>query len=165
LASGYGLTPEPAGRGDAKTGFICHVLFTAFFILLPNTDGNALQIAKHVLLAANPEAQNTEELDQRLITLLAILVLNVVCLLHYFSRNSGLLLNLLFAAYKIVIAVLIIAGGISYANSTEPPNDWNDQPVDNKDALAALIYIVYSYQGWENANYVRVVSSVQLLGL
>jgi amino acid transporter len=110
-----------------------------------------------VLLAANPTVQNTEELDVRLISLLAILVITVVCFLHYFSRNSGLLLNLLFALYKIVlILVFIIAGGIAYGNSKDRYNDWDDQPVDNKDALAALIYIVYSYQGWENANYVCV---------
>jgi len=108
-----------------------------------------------VLLAANPAVENTEDLDRRLITLIAILVLSVVCLLHYFSRNSGLLLNLVFAVYKILlVVVLIIAGGISYHNSTNRPNDWNDQPVAKRDALAALIYIVYSYQGWENANYV-----------
>jgi amino acid transporter len=131
------------------------VLFAAFFILLPNTGGNSLQFAKHVLLVASPDIQNTEELDRPLITLIAILVLSVVCLLHYFSRNSGLLLNLLFAAYKILlVVVLIIAGGISYHNSTSRPDDWDDQPVASRDALAALIYIVYSYQGWENANYV-----------
>jgi amino acid transporter len=109
-----------------------------------------------VLLAANPTVQKTEDLDRQLITLLAILVLTVVCFLHYFSRNSGLLLNLLFSAYKIcLIVVFIIAGGVAYGTSTDRPNDWNDQPVGKKDALAALIYIIYSYQGWENANYVR----------
>lgn len=101
--------------------------------------------------------EKTEDLDKRLITLLAILVLSIVCFIHYFSRNAGLFLNIVFAGYKILLIVtFIIAGGVAYRNlgTTDRPDDWNDQKVPNKDGLAALIYIIYSYQGWENANYV-----------
>lgn len=131
------------------------VLYSAFFVLLSNTVGNCLQFAKHVLLAADPSITNTEDLDRRLVTFIAIVVLTAVCLLHYFSRNSGLLLNILFALYKVfLIIVFIIRGSISSESAPNGRNDWGNQSVPNQDPLAALIYVIYSYQGWENANYV-----------
>jgi amino acid transporter len=75
--------------------------------------------------------------------------------LHYFSRKSGLLLNLLFALYKIVLViVLIICGCIASKKPDNGWSDWGPQPIESKNVLAAMIYIIYSYQGWENANYV-----------
>ncbi|KFY10415.1 hypothetical protein V491_07659 [Pseudogymnoascus sp. VKM F-3775] len=131
------------------------ILYSALFVLAANTNGNALQFAKHVLLAANPSITNSDELDGRLVTFLAIAVLTCVCLLHYFSRNSGLLLNLFFALYKtILIIVFIICGFISSSHEPNGKDGWNNEPVAKRDSLAALIYVIYSYQGWENANYV-----------
>ena len=131
------------------------VLFSAFFIIGSNTDGNSLQFAKNTLLAANPEVTNTTELDKRLVTLIAIIVLTIISFVHYFSRNSGLFLNLSFAGFKIILViVLTIAGGIASGQPVNGKSDWGNQPIPKKDVLAALIYIMYSYQGWENANYV-----------
>lgn len=131
------------------------ILYSAIFVLVANTNGNALQFAKHILLAANPDITSTNDLDRRLVTFLAISVLTGVCLLHYFSRNSGLLLNLVFALYKIIlIIVFIFAGCLSSRQEPNGRGDWNNQDVTKRDALAAMIYVIYSYQGWENANYV-----------
>lgn len=163
------------------------VLFATFFLFVPNTDGNALQFAKHVLLAAEPSITRTEELDKRLITLIAITILATVCLLHCmffcksspkteeerprsdpiatgdvsglllnyladaftdFSRNSGLLLNLVFAAYKIVLlTVFIIAACVFSSGPNNGRSDWDDPHNTNRQPIAALVYIVYSYQG------------------
>jgi amino acid transporter len=131
------------------------VLFSAFFIFVPNTDGNSLQFAKNILLAANPTVTETTELDKRLISYIAISILTVVSFIHYFSRNSGMLLNLVFAVYKVVLViVLIICGFIASKKPDNGRSDWGQQPVASKDVLGAMIYIIYSYQGWENANYV-----------
>jgi amino acid transporter len=131
------------------------VLFSAFFIFIPNTDGNSLQFARHILLASNPTVTETTELDKRLISYVAVSILTVVSFIHYFSRNSGLLLNLVFAIYKVaLVVVLIICGCIASKKSDNGWSDWGEQPVASKDVLAAMIYIIYSYQGWENANYV-----------
>jgi len=54
------------------------ILFSSFFVLMPNSDGNALQFAKHVLLTYTPDAKSTEELNKPLITLLGVLVLTFV---------------------------------------------------------------------------------------
>jgi len=145
-----------------RPDLLATILYSAFFVLTATTDGNCIEFAKHVLLAANPLAQTTAELDSRLITLFAILVLTFICFLHYFSRNSGLFLNLVFALYKIIfVAILIVAGGLAYKKSGHNLHDWDDQAVENRDALAAFIFIVYSYQGWEGANYVSAVEDFQ----
>ena len=131
------------------------MIFSVFFLLVPNTDGNSIQFAKTVLLAANPAVAKTEDLDKRLISLIAIVVLTVVCLIHYFSRNSGLVLNLSFAMYKIgLVSAVIIAGFIASHQPENGLSDWGNQEQD-RNIPAALIYVIYSYQGWENANYVR----------
>lgn len=131
------------------------VLFSIFFISISNSGGNSIQFAKHILLTANPEVVTTTELDKRLISYIAISVLTLVCFIHYFSRNSGLLLNLGFAVYKIfLVIVFIIFGCIASSRPDNGKSDWGDQPIKSKNVLAAMIYIMYSYQGWENANYV-----------
>jgi amino acid transporter len=133
------------------------LLFSAFFIFCPNSDGNSIEFAKHVLLSYTPEAKSTKDLNKSMITLLAILVLTFVCLIHYFSRNSGLFLNKIFAIYKICFVSSLIIAGFNSARLHPGPalKDWNNSGADPKASLTALIYVLYSYQGWENANYVR----------
>jgi amino acid transporter len=131
------------------------VLFSTFFITTLNTNGNSIQFALNVLLTANPEATDPTQLDKRLVTYVAITILTVVCFIHYFSRNSGLLLNLMFAVYKVIlVTIFIICGCIASSKPSNGKSDWGDQPIESKDVLAAMIFITYSYQGWENANYV-----------
>jgi amino acid transporter len=137
------------------------ILFSMFFITVPNTDGNSLQFAKHVLLTALPDVTDTTQLDKRLISLVAICVLTFVSFIHYFSRNSGLLLNLVFAIYKIILVfIFVVCGCIASGQSDNGKSDWGDQPIQSKNALAAMIYIIYSYQGWENANYVCQMATI-----
>ena len=142
------------------------ILFSIFFITVPNTDGNSLQFAKHVLLTAQPDVTDTTQLDKRLISLVAICVLTFACFIHYFSRNSGLLLNLVFALYKVVLVfIFVVCGCIASGQPGNGKSDWGNQPIQGKNALAAMIYIIYSYQGWENANYVCTIVMGYLLSL
>lgn len=130
------------------------ILFSAFFLFVPNTDGNCIQFAKHVLLAAMPNVTDTTELDKRLISFVAICILTIACFVHYFSRNSGLLLNLLFAGYKtVLVIVFIIAGGVA-SSRIGAKTDWGNHGATSQNIIGALVYVIYSYQGWENANYV-----------
>jgi amino acid transporter len=135
------------------------ILYSFFFLFTPNTAGNLIQFAKLILLSANPETTDTKDLDRGLISFIAIVALTGVCFLHYFSRNSGLFLNMFFVVFKIVLlCVTIICGGIA---STQPENGkstWGQQK-ESSDVLGALVYVIYSYQGWENANYVCATTS------
>lgn len=139
-----------------KPELLATLIFSAFFVVCPNTDGNSLQFAKHVLLTYNPKAKSTEDLSKSMITLIATLVLTLVCLIHYFSRNSGLLLNKIFSIYKICFVFAFVIAGFHSANKYPGPGlkDWGERRADPKGSLTALVYVLYSYQGWENANYV-----------
>lgn len=133
------------------------ILFSGFFILLGNTSGNAIVFAKHILLAAKPDTNNAAELDPRLINLIAVGILSIICLLHYFSRRLGLFLNKAFALFKVFfLAAVFIAGVMARHKNDSGIADFGtkQEGANGKDSLAAFIYIIYSYQGWENANYV-----------
>lgn len=116
-----------------------------------------MQFAKHVLLSANPEVAKTVELDSRLVRFIAIVCVSVVCLLHYSSSKAGLFLNKLLAWYKVILLVVVFSAGITYAHKNG--SKWHDDTIPPRgsslDAMGAMVSVFYTYQGWENANYVR----------
>lgn len=132
------------------------VLYSGFFITLGNTAGNSVAFAKYVLAAATG-VEKTSQFDKRLVNLIAVAILSVICLLHYFSSKMGLFLNRFLACYKVgLLSTVFIAGAAARHQHGSGLSDWHDtkSPRSGFDTLSALIYIFYSYQGWENANYV-----------
>lgn len=130
------------------------ILFSGFFLLLANSYGNSIQFAKHVLVSALPELEDSKELDPRLVRYIAISVVTLVCLIHWFSSRAGLFLNKLVAWYKTILLVVVFIAGMVY--SGKHGSKWQD-PVEKgsaSDGMAGMVLIFYSYQGWENANYV-----------
>ena len=133
------------------------ILFSGFFLCLGNTAGNSIAFAKHVLAASSPDIHKATEFDHRLISLIAVGILSIVCLLHYFSSAFGLFLNRLLAYYKIgLLFTVFVAGTIARNDPNSGLHDWSqvEKNHSSSDTLSAMIYILYSYQGWENANYV-----------
>ena len=133
------------------------VLFSGFFICLGNSTANAIAFAKLSLAASDPDATKTTSFDKRLVSLIAVSIVTVVCLLHYFSQRTGLLLNRLLAFYKAALLLTVfIAGALSRNKPNSGTQDWglNQPGYKAFDGLSAIIYVLYSYQGWENANYV-----------
>ncbi|OKL57878.1 hypothetical protein UA08_06716 [Talaromyces atroroseus] len=137
------------------------ILYSSFFLVTPNTAGNAIQFAKLILLAANADFEDTQRLDQRLISFIAIVGLTGVCFIHYFSRNSGLFLNIFFVVFKIALLIVtIICGGIASTRVDKSKGSWSwGSQGGPSNVLAALVYVIYSYQGWENANYVCITAA------
>jgi amino acid transporter len=133
------------------------VLYSAFFICFGNTAGNSVEFAKHILAASSPQIHQTVEFDRRLVAFIAVAVLTVICLLHYFSSGAGLFLNKILAYYKTGLLFAVFVAGVMARNDPDSgKNDWSksDSPHSSFSTLSAMIYILYSYQGWENANYV-----------
>jgi amino acid transporter len=125
--------------------------------MLNNTYGNSVTFAKHVMLAANPSTSISTELDSRMIRFIAIVVLTVVCLLHYFSSRFGLFMNKVLAIFKLLLLVTVIIAGVNAAK--EPGSGLKDfeesyGKKNSADGLAAMVLILYAYSGYENANYV-----------
>lgn len=123
------------------------ILFSGFFLLLANSYGNSIQFAKHVLIAAMPGLDDSKELDPRLVRYLAISVVTLVCLIHWFSGRAGLFLNKLVAWYKTILLIVVFVAGMVY--SGKHGSQWHD-PVDRgsaTDGMAGMVLIFYSYQG------------------
>lgn len=67
-------------------------------------------------------------------------------------------MNSAFASFKICLLLSVfIAGAIARNKNGSGLPDLNTkhEGANGADSLAAFIYILYSYQGWENANYVN----------
>lgn len=142
-------------------GIYFTIAFAGFFIAIANTTGNAIAFANFVMLAATAKDDPRGELDVRIVHMIAIVIVAVVCLIHAIFPSLGLFLNKLLALYKLLLMILIVlVAGIVYG-SKHPKgsgkNDFGDsnttQPGTSN--FTAIIYVLYSYTGWENANYVR----------
>ncbi|KAF1839684.1 hypothetical protein BDW02DRAFT_463319, partial [Decorospora gaudefroyi] len=129
------------------------IVFSGFFLMLANSYGNSVQFAKHILISTLPHPEDSHELDPRLIRYIAISVVTFICLIHWFSSRAGLFLNKLVAWYKIFLLLAMFIAGMVYTKKNG--SQWQDTGDRGaSDGMAGMVLIFYSYQGWENANYV-----------
>ena len=97
------------------------------------------------------------EISDGLVRYTAVVVQTVVCLLLYFVRRLCFVFNSTFALYKIILLIFIFVVGM--INSRGPDSgfrDFNEKYAGYKsvDALNAMLAVLYSYEGWDGANYV-----------
>ena len=97
------------------------------------------------------------ELSDGLVRYTAVVVQSVVCLLLYFARRLCFVFNSTFALYKIVLLLFIFITGM--VNSRGPDSGLRDfsekhSGYTSKNALNAILAVIYSYEGWDGANYV-----------
>lgn len=117
---------------------------------------NALAFARFIMVATIKDYHEGYEFDSKVIKLIAIDIITLVCLLYYFSTRFGILLNKVFALYKLCLLVaVIVAGGWAVSQQNIGLNREAQQPSsDPVSQLSAFVLVLYSYTGWENANYV-----------
>jgi amino acid transporter len=127
--------------------------FATFFITIANTSGNAIAFARFVMIAALPTETKLEALNSKVVKLVAINIVSVVCLLHYFSHNLGRFLNKLLAIYKFCLLMAVIIAGFCASRVKNGEFDRNVAQ-NTKNQLGGLVLVLYSFTGWENANYV-----------
>ncbi|KAJ4330121.1 hypothetical protein N0V87_010285 [Didymella glomerata] len=130
------------------------ILFSGYFLMLANSYGNSIQFAKHVLIAALPDLKDGTELDTRLVRYIAISVITLVCLIHWHSPNAGLFLNKLVAWYKIALLLAVFVAGMVWSGRNDSQWGSSNDGSSTIDGMTGMVLIFYSYQGWENANYV-----------
>lgn len=132
------------------------ILFSGFFICFGTSTSNSIAFARYVILAAQPHVQNLGDLDGRLVAYIAITINLVTCLLLYFSDGLALALNRLNAVYKIgLLLAVFIAGAVASKQQDSGTHDFETtHSSDSTRSLSAVVYILFAYQGWENANYV-----------
>jgi amino acid transporter len=109
------------------------------------------------MLAASPDIANSTELNPQITRLIAVVALSIACFLHFVSGKFGLFMNKLLALFKTILLVTVFIAGYKAADQPNSGKaEWNEVhgPRKSIDVLAAMVLIAYSYQGWENANYV-----------
>ncbi|GAB1320104.1 hypothetical protein MFIFM68171_10314 [Madurella fahalii] len=104
---------------------------------------------------------------------IAIAAITVVCLIHAFAPRWGIWLSNGFGAFKLILLSLVVCTGfaaLSGRMATPRPDPSNfssfhgpamDTPAGEENSpgtaanyALALLQVLYSYSGWENANYV-----------
>ncbi|XHF98274.1 hypothetical protein AWENTII_001834 [Aspergillus wentii] len=130
--------------------------FAWFFILFATTTNNAITFATFI----NPDkADNPDEWFTKFV---ACVIVIAIAILHYRLVNIGILSNNLLAAYKVIfLGVLTIAGFVATCRDgargrLEGLKDYahTNGKVSETSIILAILQVLYSYHGWENANYV-----------
>ncbi|MCJ1265183.1 hypothetical protein MMC22_005058 [Lobaria immixta] len=139
-----------------KPSLLFYTVYAFLYILLNSSATNCMQFANQVYISAT----DRDNPDQRLLRLIAVVILTIVCLLHYFSARIGRDLNIILAASKVLtLGILFVAGAI-IANEKKLFNEEYPKtpPISNSpsssSAAAGFLLILYSFQGWQNATFV-----------
>lgn len=107
--------------------------------------------------------------DYRLQQFVALVCITFICLIHLFSRRMGIYVNNTLALYKVALLVFVVVTGFVCLGGGGGKHLKEDDPYGIKnlehsfrgsersphDYASAMLHVLYSYQGWENANYVR----------
>jgi amino acid transporter len=118
-----------------------------------------------MLLAIDPTNPTP---DDRLLKFLSFVTISFICLIHVFSRKMGLVLNNCLAIYKIALLTFVVLAGFvalagTRAKGADRSSEYGIKNLDNAFSgpnggpygyATAILGVLFSYQGWENANYV-----------
>ncbi|KAI9709140.1 MAG: hypothetical protein M1820_003587 [Bogoriella megaspora] len=131
------------------------VVFSVYWIVFAGTVTLSNGIAQNILALANPQAPSTSQPGLHKFT--AIVIQTVSCLLLYFARRLVFVFNTAFAVYKIILLLVIFIAGVVASRGANFGLDDFDTEYPNYsgvNTLTAMIYIIISYEGWQNAIFV-----------
>jgi amino acid transporter len=94
--------------------------------------------------------------DSRVVKLVAVCAISAVCVVLFSLPRFGMFLNKMLAIFKVVLLLAVFSKGMEFANRTDNAfsNDSHSGTSSFIDNMSAFVYVIYSYTGWENANYV-----------
>jgi amino acid transporter len=144
-------TMSQAGRNPLGLD-CCSMSYTPFILsFLQNTATKSMQVANQILTCAAGRTSNYSP-DPRSLRFIAIVALSYFCLLHYFSGRAGRDLMQILAIIKIGFMEVLFSAGCARAKDHYTP-DWTQDPNPSPSSSAqALLYIKFSFYGWENAS-------------
>jgi amino acid transporter len=142
-----------------RYGLFSYVFYAAFFVPFGNSGIISLQFGKQLLSTCIE--QNGAALDESVVRFIAVTIVSMACLLSYFSSRVGRSLNQLFAMVKILLLVSVIGLGVyTLETSQSPQKRATEDRKSYQNVPAALLLVLYSFQGWENATYVSFVDKL-----
>ncbi|KAL2820553.1 amino acid permease-domain-containing protein [Aspergillus cavernicola] len=128
--------------------------FAWAFIAFATSTTNSITFAHYI----NPN--KAEDPDVWFTKFFACVIVVAVSALHYRFVNIGIAANNLLAVFKVSFLAILIVGGIveSFRQGGSLPG-LGDYPTQHGTSSVtnyalAILQVLYSYQGWENANYV-----------
>lgn len=114
-----------------------------------------MQFARQVIMAST---SSTIISDQKVMRLIAVVITTVICLLLYFSTATGRRINRYLAWLKIGLMITVFVAGAVKAgrNKTSVMNEDMSRTFDltQSNSATALLNVLFSFQGWENATLV-----------
>lgn len=144
--------------------YLATCVLASQMILLGFSSGNALAFGRYVLLAASGGEGSTDGWPARAI---GIACVTFAVMLHACLPRWGLRLVSVLGAFKVVVLLVIVFAGfaaLAGRRLVPDPHNFDDAFVIARGDgyggggayaySSALLNVVYSYKGWENANYV-----------
>ncbi|CAI6334676.1 unnamed protein product [Periconia digitata] len=149
-------------RAYKKPKYLATCVLAAQMLLLGFSSGNSLAFGRYVLFASG-----SEEPDGWQARGIAVACVTFAVVLHSTLPKWGVRLFNVLGVFKVIILLLIVFAGFAALDGrlkVPPPNNFDNafrlevgDGYGGGGAYAyctALLRIVYSYKGWENANYV-----------
>ncbi|KAK4212393.1 phosphatidylinositol 4-kinase-like protein [Rhypophila decipiens] len=151
-----------------KPIYLATCIFAVQFVLFAVSTGGSISFSLYLLRAASSDGQvPSSSWIPRVISVAAI---TVVCLIHAFIPKLGIWLSNGLGAFKLILLTLVVCTGWAALSgrmvgespgnfsSFNGPTDETNAELDTQRTTAgyalALLQVLYSYSGWENANYV-----------
>ncbi|RSL66868.1 hypothetical protein CEP53_003196 [Fusarium sp. AF-6] len=164
-------------RSFLGDGLFAYITYSIAFILFFNSGTNSMQIGRFLLLCIQDDENTTsssteqendaqeevsKEINKDLMRFIGIVALSVICLLQYFSPGFGRGMNKTLAVIKLVFMLALFVVGIAATSrklDIDRSEDWyiwhgDDGKRSNLTFAKALLLVLFSFQGWENATFV-----------
>ena len=137
------------------------------FVLLGNLVGNALAVGRYVMLAAGYSDTNGNlTASHGSVVGIAVGALTLVILIHMSSRRGGILLNDIFAIFKVFLLMAIVVIGFIFrggglqqkghpgGQNYDPKTSFADRAKAISSYTQSLLFVIYSYSGYKQPFYV-----------
>lgn len=134
--------------------YLATCLFGVSFVIFANTATSSVAFAVAVLQAAGASR------SVGAVAGIAIAVNTCSCLIHGVSRTWGIRLNNMFGILKVMMLVILIIFGIVWHNKSVADDNFNSSTAFSKTPggisqfTAALVYAIFPFGGFRQANYV-----------
>ena len=142
--------------------YLASCILAAQMVLLGFSAGNSLAFGRYVLFASGSNAP-----DGWAARGIAVACVSFSVATHILLPKWGIRLFNVLGIFKVVILLFIVCAGFAtlagHRRSPDPENFTNAFRVESGDGYSnggaygyatALLNVIYSYKGWENANYV-----------
>jgi len=140
---------------------LVYTCYSIYFVCFYTTATNSMQFAYQVIIAST---NSTDLPDQRVLRFIAVAITTLICLLLYFSTHTGRKINTYLCSYKLGLLITIFIAAAVKAGKEGLSNSDIDQNFDKSriSSVTALLSVLFSFQGWENATYVSILFQLSL---